>query len=153
MKTFDTLNLPFDGSQMKYFKQYLVFFFNGVMLGLAAWALQFYLYNFIGSGSSAAYALATSLTYVIFVLINCTIQRYLIFRTKVIISRFILSQVFMMVFLTLLSPLSMLAINKIAGISYGERFGFAVAAVSISIPSYLLSRFWAFQERSTNSGF
>jgi len=138
------------GTRKKVLRQYIAFFVNGVLLGLTAWVLQYYLYNLLGAGSPLIYGLSTALTYVVFVLFNCLIQRNLIFQTNVVFYRFILSQVFIMLLLTSLAPLSMSVINKFMGEPYGDRFGFAVAGVLISIPSFLLSRFWAFPDKPGN---
>lgn len=61
--------------------QYLKFFINGGILGIAAWVLQWLIYKGINGNSAIAYGFATALTYVPLVIINFMIQRKWIFNS------------------------------------------------------------------------
>lgn len=126
-------------------RQYLFFFINGCVLGMFAWALQIQLYKLMGSGGLVAYAVATALTYAPLIVANCMIQRYLIFRMHGLFIRFLLSSLFIMVLVSLVSPAFKQLIDLVLGVPFGEQGGFAVAAVLGSIPSFLLNKFWVFR--------
>jgi len=127
--------------------QYLIFFVNGAFLGLLAWTFQYYLYMFLDKNSFLNYAIATAMTYIVFVTANCIIQRHIIFRTEIVLVRYFAAQAFIMVLLILISPICMRLIDYIFQPPNGEMFGFPVAGLVISFPSFILSRFWAFNKK------
>lgn len=125
-------------------RQYARFFVNGALLGVVAWYLQLALFRALGGDSPAHYALASVVTYVPLVLINFELQRRLIFGRPGRFARFVAANLAVMVVVSLAAPLCQLAIATIAGEAWGERLGFAAAAVLGSLPSFLLKRRWVF---------
>ena len=116
-------------------RQYVLFLFNGGMLGLLTWALQLGIYRLIDSGSQRDYGLASALACVPVIVLNSVIQRQLIFKQHGPFLRFLLAQLFMMAFVSLLALVcrSLLDWSWQAGL--GESLGFAIAALIGSVPS------------------
>ena len=126
--------------------QYFLFFINGGVLGLISVGMQLLIYKSIGGGGFA-YALASMLTYAPLIVINFIIQRRWIFQREGLFGRFVLANLSIMVLVSLVSPLSRLLIVEIAGVEWGDRAGFALAAVVMSIPSYFLKRIFVFNSK------
>lgn len=124
--------------------QYLKFFLNGGALGVAAWGLQWLIYNEINGNSAKDYGIASALTYVPLIGINFMIQRRWIFNRPGVFWRFVVANFVIMILVSLLSPLFRYEINHIFGSPWGDRFGFIDAALLGSIPSFLLMRIWVF---------
>ena len=124
--------------------QYLKFFVNGGVLGVAAWGLQWLIYKAIGGDSAVAYTLATALTYIPLIVINFLIQRSWIFKRPGLFWRFVSANLTIMAMVSLLSPLCRHIIDVWLGNPWGDRGGFLIAALLGSIPSFLLKRRWVF---------
>lgn len=124
--------------------QYLKFFLNGGALGVAAWGLQWLIYNEINGNSAKDYGIASALTYVPLIGINFMIQRRWIFNRPGVFWRFVVANFVIMILVSLLSPFFRYEINHIFGSPWGDRFGFIDAALLGSIPSFLLMRIWVF---------
>ena len=124
--------------------QYLKFFLNGGTLGVAAWGLQWLIYNEINGNSAKDYGIASALTYVPLIGINFMIQRRWIFNRPGVFWRFVVANFVIMILVSLLSPFFRYEINHIFGSPWGDRFGFIDAALLGSIPSFLLMRIWVF---------
>ena len=124
--------------------QYLKFFLNGGTLGVAAWGLQWLIYNEINGNSAKDYGIASALTYVPLIGINFMIQRRWIFNRPGAFWRFVVANFVIMILVSLLSPFFRYEINHIFGSPWGDRFGFIDAALLGSIPSFLLMRIWVF---------
>lgn len=125
-------------------KQYWWFFVSGGVLGVAAWALQHLIYRAIGIDSSAAYLVATLLTYLPLVVVNFLIQRRWIFGRPGVFWRFIQANLVIMLLVSLLSPLCRLSIAFVTGGPWADEGGFVLAAVLGSVPSFLLMKMWVF---------
>jgi putative flippase GtrA len=124
--------------------QYLKFFVNGGVLGIAAWGLQWLIYRAISGDSATDYGIATGLTYVPLVVVNFLIQRRWIFNRPGLFWRFVMANLAIMILVSLLSPFCRYVIEQIYGSTWGDRGGFIVAALLGSIPSFLLKRIWVF---------
>ena len=128
-------------------RQYIKFFINGGILGLVSWALQLIIYRAIGADSSLAYAIATAITYVPLIVINFIIQRRWIFRREGLFWRFVLANLTIMLLVSLFSPLCRHLVAAVAGAEWGDRGGFALAAIAMSIPSFFLKRLFVFNAK------
>lgn len=127
--------------------QYLKFFINGGILGVVSWWLQIIIYRAIGGDSGLAYAVATALTYMPLIVINFLIQRSWIFKRDGLFLGFVAANVSIMLLVTLFSPLCRLLITWAAGAEWGDRGGFALAAIAMSVPSFFLKRLFVFNSK------
>jgi len=125
-------------------KQYTHFFFNGVIVTLFAWILQFTLFKLFGGESSLSYGIATSVAFSITMVMNFFIQMKLIFKTSGLFHRYLFTEVIIMLLVSLLAPLCRLLIAEISTNEWGDRGGFAMAALIGSVPSFLMKRYWVF---------
>jgi len=130
------------------FSQYLKFVFNGGLIGLIAWALQGQLFHFFGRPDGVAYAAASLLTYAPLILINFAIQRHLIFGLPGSGLRFIVSNVGIMLLVSVMSPLCRYLLTLAWDSSLGDNMGFVLAALVGATPSFLLSRYFVFGPQS-----
>jgi hypothetical protein len=126
--------------------EYTKFFFNGSILGIIAWGLHLFAYQAMGGNSDLLYMLSSTLTYLLLIVINFTIQRTWIFKRPGLFTRFVIANLSIMLFVSLLSPFCRFFIDVIAGIPWGDRGGFIFAALLGSIPSFLLKRHWVFSQ-------
>jgi|APTNR8051073442_1049403.scaffolds.fasta_scaffold02768_3 putative flippase GtrA len=124
--------------------QYIKFFINGGVLGIAAVGLQWMLYEVLGNDSVMAYSLAAALTYMVLIVINFLIQRTWIFNHPGLFWRFVVANLAIMILVSLLSPLCRYLIDQSFGSPWGDRVGFIAAALFGSIPSFFLQRIWVF---------
>lgn len=125
-------------------REYAKFFINGGILGVVAWGLQLMIYRLLGGDSQVAYAGASAVTYVPLVVINFLIQRTWIFNRPGLFPRFVVANLSIMLLVSLLSPFFRLVIDNIAGVPWGERGGFVMAALVGSVPSFMIKRRWVF---------
>jgi putative flippase GtrA len=128
-------------------RQYLKFFVNGGILGVISLGLQTIIYHAMGINSGLAYAVATALTYVPLIMVNFIIQRRWIFQREGLFWRFVAANLLIMFLVSLLSPLFRLLITWSAGAEWGDRGGFALAAIAMSIPSFFLKRLFVFNSK------
>lgn len=128
-------------------REYVKFSINGGLLGLVAWWLQQSIYLGLGGATPEAYLLASALTYLPLVLVNFYIQRRWIFFRPGLFWRFVLANLAIMLLVSVLSPWCWRLVDLIVGPPWGERSGFAVAAVIGSVPSFLIKRHWVFGKR------
>ena len=128
-------------------RQYIKFFINGGILGVVSWALQLIIYRTIGLDSSFAYAIATALTYVPLVVINFMIQRKWIFKRVGLFWKFVMANLTIMFLVSLFSPAFRFLVGYVAGIEWGDRLGFVLAAIVMSVPSFFLKRSYVFNCR------
>ena len=128
-------------------RQYVKFFVNGGILGIISLGLQAIIYRAIGIDSSLAYSLATALTYVPLIVINFIIQRSWIFRQNGLFWRFVMANLTIMLLVSLISPLCRVLIAWSAGAEWGDRAGFALAAIIMSVPSFFLKRMFVFHSK------
>lgn len=124
--------------------EYAKFFFNGGILGIIAWGLQLLIYRALASDTAYAYALASTLTYLPLVVINFIVQRTWIFKKPGLFPRFVLANLAIMLFVSALSPACRQMIDLLAGVPWGDRGGFIMAALIGSIPSFFIKRHWVF---------
>ena len=108
--------------------------------------LQALIYRAMGVNTGLAYGVATALTYAPLVLINFVIQRRWIFKKNGLFLRFVLANLSIMVLVSLFAPLCRLLIASLAGAEWGDKCGFALAAVAMSVPSYFAKRLLVFTD-------
>ncbi|MDB4215665.1 hypothetical protein N9739_05880 [Burkholderiaceae bacterium] len=125
-------------------RQYFWFCINGGILGIVSLVLQALIFRTIGMNTSLAYGLATALTYVPLVIANFVIQRRWIFKKNGLFWRFVLANLSVMVLVALFAPICRLIIANLVGAEWGDRGGFALAAVAMSVPSYFAKRLLVF---------
>jgi len=125
-------------------KQYSHFFFNGVLISLLAWLLQYLIFIVFGNDSSLGYAVATAIAFSITMVINFFIQMRFIFKSPGAFHRYVISDLVILVIVSLLSPLCRLFIAELTTIEWGNKGGFLLAALIGSVPSFLIKRFWVF---------
>jgi putative flippase GtrA len=125
-------------------KQYTHFFINGVAITLFAWILQFMLFKLFGGESSLSYGIATSVAFSITMIMNFFIQMKLIFKTSGLFHRYLATEIFIMVLVSFLAPLCRFLIAELSTDEWGDRAGFALAALIGSVPSFLMKRYWVF---------
>jgi putative flippase GtrA len=128
-------------------RQYFMFFLNGGILGVISLGLQTILYKVIGINTGSAYALSVALTYVPLIVVNFIIQRRWIFQQDGLFWRFVLANLSIMLLVSLLAPICRLLISFAAGVEWGDRVGFALAAIAMSIPSYFFKRLFVFNSK------
>ena len=131
------------------FRQYIKFLVNGGILGIVSWVLQIAIYRAIGGNTSMEYAMATALTYMPLVIINFLIQRKWIFKQEGLFWRFVAANLTIMVLVSVFSPFFRALIISVASVEWGDRGGFALAAIVMSIPSFFFKRFFVFNPKST----
>ena len=127
--------------------QYFKFFINGGILGVVSWGMQIIIYNILGGDSSLKYAIATAITYMPLIIINFLIQRKWIFQNDGVFWRFVTANLTIMLLVSILSPLCRLWIAWVAGAEWGDKGGFALAAILMSVPSFFLKRFFVFNNK------
>jgi hypothetical protein len=128
--------------------QFFLFFTNGIILGFVSLLLQGAIYNAIGNNSSLAYGVATFLTYLPLVFINFIIQREWIFKKHGTFWRFLISNLSIMAMVSLLAPICRMLITDLVSAEWGDKCGFALAALCMSVPSYYAKRFFVFTSGS-----
>lgn len=133
-------------------RQYIKFFVNGGVLGVVSWGMQIAIYRAIGVETGAAYAIATALTYLPLLVVNFVIQRSWIFRREGLFLRFVAANLLVMLLVSVLSPVCRLIIAWAAGDAWGDRGGFALAALAMSIPSFFLKRLFVFNVKHRTLG-
>lgn len=126
-------------------RQYLKFFVNGGLLGLLSLLLQAGIYRALGGDSDTAYAAATALTYLPLIVLNFMIQKKWIFQSEGLFWRFVLANLSIMLLVSLFAPLCRHTVAIFAGDIWGDRLGFALAALLMSVPSFFLKRFFVFR--------
>jgi putative flippase GtrA len=129
-------------------RQYLWFCINGGILGIVSLGLQVLIYRGMDVNTGFAYGVATALTYAPLVLINFVIQRRWIFKKNGQFWRFVLANLSIMVLVSLFAPLCRLLIASLAGAEWGDKGGFALAALAMSVPSYFAKRLLVFKNDS-----
>lgn len=127
--------------------EYGKFFINGGILGLVAWWLQLQIYRTLPADSGYAYALASALTYLPLVVVNFMVQRAWIFKERGLFRRFVVANLIIMLLVSALSPLCRQTLDLVAGVPWGDRGGFILAALVGSVPSFLIKRHWVFGKK------
>jgi len=129
------------------FRQFVKFSINGGLLGIVSWLMQSAIYRQLGGDSSTYYALATALTYAILVSVNFLIQRSWVFRDDGRFWRFVAANLVIMLLVSGLAPICRSAVSILIGQPWGDRLGFAMAALLGSVPSFLIKKRWVFGQR------
>ncbi len=124
--------------------RYLKFFINGGVLGLLSLALQAGIYWLLGGNSAVDYAVATAIAYVPLVFLNYAIQRAWIFQTEGLFIRFVLANLVVMGIVSLLSPACRAMVAALSSAAWGDRLGFAFAALLGSVPSFFIKKHFVF---------
>jgi putative flippase GtrA len=125
-------------------RQYSAFLLNGVIITILAWAIQYSLYILSGYDSSMAYSIATIVATTITMIINFFIQKNYIFKSEGVFHRYIIADLINMLLVAVLAPAFRLMIINIAGLEWGDRGGFIIAAFAASIPIFFIKRKWVF---------
>jgi putative flippase GtrA len=129
-------------------RQYSAFLVNGVLITILAWGIQYTLYRISGYDSSLAYSVATIVATAITMLINFFVQKNFIFKNEGMFHRYIIADLVNMALVGVLAPLFRLVILNMAGVEWGDKGGFIVAAFIASIPVFFIKRNWVFSVRS-----
>ena len=129
-------------------RQYFWFCINGGILGIVSLVVQAVIYRSIGLNTGLAYGLATALPYVPLVFVNFWIQRRWIFKKNGLLGRFVLTNLLVMVLVSLFAPICRFMIAGLAGAEWGDMGGFALAALVMSVPSYFAKRLLVFTDES-----
>ena len=127
-------------------RQYSIFFINGILIGIITWGLQYYLYGQFGGGTSLGYAIATLLSFSLMLVVNFFIQKHLIFKRYGYFLRYILADIFILILVTLLAPLCRLGVAVFFNVGLGDKFGFILAALITSFPSFYIRKKWVFRD-------
>lgn len=127
-------------------RQYFWFCINGGILGVVSLVLQALIYRAIGLNTGLAYGLATAMTYVPLVVVNFVIQKRWIFKKNGLFWRFVLANLSIMVLVSLSAPIFRRMITSLAGVEWGDKLGFAMAAAAMSVPSYFAKRLIVFTD-------
>ena len=120
-------------------KQFLVFFVNGCLPGLIALRLQQFFYFLFGKGL-LGYALSSAAAYRILIIFNYFMQYKLIFNTHGAVLKFILSNILMMILVSILSVALKWFIFENSASFLGDLLGFAPAPLSSSAISFLVEK-------------
>lgn len=135
-------------SEVRLIQRYARFLINGSIIGIIAWVFQLEIYRKLGGNSTVLYALASALTYLPLIVINFLIQRTIVFNSSGVFLRFVTANIAIMLIVSVLSPICSQVINHSIASPWGERTGFAVAALLGSIPSFIINHLWVFRKTS-----
>lgn len=127
-------------------RQYFWFCINGSILGIISLGLQALIYGAMGVNTGVAYGISSALTYVPLVLMNFVIQRRWIFKKPGLFWRFVLVNLSIMLLVSMFAALCRLLIASLAGAEWGDKGGFALAALAMSVPSYFAKRIFVFKD-------
>lgn len=128
--------------------QLFKFLFNGALLGILAAFLHQFLRKTFDVTDSSGYLYISIITYVPLIIFNFNMQKVYIFSAPGVFHKFIASNFFIMILVSALSPVCRWAIARHSNLQVGSDFGFIVAALLCSIPSFLLSKFWVFSRNT-----
>jgi hypothetical protein len=127
-------------------REFFYFLVNGSILGGVLLILQFIIYKILGDSSDFAYISSIVLSYIPLIFINFFLQRKIIFKKDGIFVKFLLSNIFIMLMISSISPFTRQLISSIFGAHYGDYFGLIVTVAFLTIPSFLIVKFWVFEK-------
>ena len=127
-------------------REFFYFLVNGSILGGVLLILQFIIYKILGDSSDFAYISSIVLSYIPLIFINFFLQRKIIFKKDGIFVKFLLSNIFIMLMISSISPFTRQLISSIFGGHYGDYFGLIVTVAFLTIPSFLIVKFWVFEK-------
>ncbi|MBT5400537.1 hypothetical protein HOL24_08355 [bacterium] len=127
-------------------REFFYFLVNGSILGVVFLILQFIVYKILGDSSDFAYVSSIILSYIPLIFINFFLQRRIIFKKDGIFVKFLLSNIFIVLIISSISPFSRQLISSIFGLHYGDYFGLIATVAFLSIPSFLIVKFWVFEK-------
>lgn len=127
-------------------REFFYFLVNASILGVVFLILQFIVYKILGDSSDFTYVSSIILSYIPLIFINFFLQRKIIFKKDGIFVKFLLSNIFIMLVISSLSPFIRQLISSIFGSNYGDYFGLIATVTFISIPSFLIVKFWVFEK-------
>ena len=127
-------------------REFFYFLVNASILGVVFLILQFIVYKILGDPSDFAYVSSIILSYIPLIFINFFLQRKIIFKKDGIFVKFLLSNIFIMLMISSISPFTRQLISSIFGSHYGDYFGLIATVAFISIPSLLIVKFWVFEK-------
>ena len=127
-------------------REFFYFLVNGSILGVVLLIFQFIVFKILGDSSDFSYISSIILSYVPLIFINFFLQRKIIFKKDGIFLKFLLSNIFIMLLISSISPFTRQLISYIFGAHYGDYFGLIATVGLLSIPSFLIVKFWVFEK-------
>lgn len=127
-------------------REFFYFLINASILGVIFLILQFIVYKILGDSSDFAYIASIIFSYIPLIFINFFLQRKIIFKKDGIFVKFLFSNIFIMLMISSISPFTRQLISSIFGSHYGDYFGLIATVGFISIPSFLIVKFWVFEK-------
>ena len=121
------------------------FFLNGLVLGIFAIILQSFFYKALGESSNFMYMLSSVFTYSVLICFNFFIQKKIIFNRDGFFYKFVFSNLVVMCFTSLVSPLFKIFFSYIFNPIWGDYLGFPFAAIAISLISFCLNYYFVFK--------
>lgn len=126
--------------------KYLKFLIVGSFLGICSIFLQRLFFILLGGNTSFEYMSATALTYLPLLFINFFLQKKWVFRSSGMILKFFVANLSVMLMVSSCSPLVRLFISSFFSQSTADKYAFGLAAIFMSIPSYLIKKNFVFNE-------
>ena len=124
--------------------EFLKFILNGGILGVLSIFIQRVIYFSLDQNLAFAYAIASALTYCVLVGINFLIQKKFIFEREGLFYKFVIYNICIMIFVSVLSELLLYIFVMIQHRDLGEGLSFILAALIGSYPSYLIKKTFVF---------
>ena len=132
---------------MIFTSKYLKFLIVGGSLGICSLFLQRIFFKLLGGSSSFEYMFATLLSYIPLVILNFFIQKKWVFKSRGRIIKFFVANMFIMMMVSSSSPILRLFMNNFFSQLTADKYAFAVTAIFMSIPSFLIKKNFVFKER------
>jgi hypothetical protein len=126
-------------------RKFVKFFLNGLVLGFFAILLQSFFYRALGESSNFMYMLSSVFTYSVLICFNFFIQKKIIFNRDGFFYKFVFSNLVVMCFTSLISPLFKIFFSYIFNPIWGDYLGFPVAAIVISLISFCVNYYFVFK--------
>ena len=126
--------------------RYIKFLMIGGFLGICSIFLQRLFFRLLGGNTSFEYMSATALTYIPLLFINFFLQKKWVFRSDGMILKFFAANLLVMVMVSASSPLVRFFISGFFSQSTADKYAFALTAIFMSFPSYLIKKNFVFNE-------
>lgn len=122
----------------------MLFFINGILVTLLTWALQYFIFIQFADRDSWGYALSTAIAFIVVLIINFLIQRSLIFKQQGLFRKYLLTDLFILLLVTILAPVCRLLLSAVITPEIGDKGGFLMAGLIASVPSFIIKKMWVF---------
>ena len=124
--------------------EFFKFILNGGILGVVSIFIQRAIYLSLEGYLTFAYAFASALTYCVLVGVNFFIQRKFIFERDGFFYKFLISNICILLFVSILSELLLYMFIMSGHKALGAELSFIFAALIGSYPSYLIKKKFVF---------